>query len=45
VTVLNSGLLLLHIGAFWVQFALGIILLVAVLIDKARLRVVTGMKG
>jgi ribose transport system permease protein len=45
VTVLNSGLLLLHIGAFWVQFSLGIILLVAVLIDKARLRVVSGMKG
>jgi ribose transport system permease protein len=45
VTVLNSGLLLLHIGAFWVQFSLGVILLIAVLIDKARLRVVSGMKG
>ena len=45
VTVLNSGLLLLHIGAFWVQFSLGIILLIAVLIDKARLRVVSGMQG
>ncbi len=36
VTMLTSGLLLLQIGEFWVQACLGILLLVAVLLDKAR---------
>ncbi|MDF0595289.1 ABC transporter permease [Psychromarinibacter halotolerans] len=36
VTMLTSGLLMLQIGAFWVQSFLGLMLLVAVLLDKAR---------
>ena len=44
VTVLNSGLLLLHVGEFWVQFFLGVLLLGAVLIDKARQRLILGLR-
>jgi ribose transport system permease protein len=36
VTMLTNGLLLLQIGEFWVQACLGVLLLAAVLIDKAR---------
>jgi ribose transport system permease protein len=36
VTVLTSGLLLLQVGEFWVQFFLGALLLTAVLLEKAR---------
>ncbi len=36
VTILTSGLLLLQVGEFWVQTFLGLLLLVAVLMDKAR---------
>ncbi|WP_222861639.1 ABC transporter permease [Oceaniovalibus sp. ACAM 378] len=36
VTMLSSGLLMLQVGAFWVQTFLGLMLLVAVLLDKAR---------
>lgn len=36
VTMLSSGLLMLQIGAFWVQTFLGLMLLIAVLLDKAR---------
>jgi ribose transport system permease protein len=36
VTMLTNGLLLLQIGEFWVQACLGVLLLCAVLIDKAR---------
>jgi ribose transport system permease protein len=36
VTMLTNGLLLLQIGEFWVQACLGVLLLSAVLIDKAR---------
>lgn len=43
VTVLNSGLLLLHVGEFWVQFFLGVLLLGAVTIDRARHRVILGL--
>jgi len=43
VTVLNSGLLLLHVGEFWVQFFLGVLLLGAVLIDKGRQRIMLGL--
>lgn len=43
VTVLNSGLLLLHVGEFWVQFFLGILLLGAVTIDKARRQIILGL--
>jgi ribose transport system permease protein len=34
--MLSSGLLMLQIGAFWVQTFLGLMLLIAVLLDKAR---------
>lgn len=46
-TVLDNGLLQLHVGAFWVQFFLGVLLLAAVLIEKGRLRVLrrTGAAG
>lgn len=44
VTVLNSGLLLLHVGEFWVQFFLGVLLLGAVLIDKGRQRFMLGLR-
>lgn len=44
VTVLNSGLLLLSVGEFWVQFFLGALLLGAVLIDKARQQVLLGLR-
>jgi ribose transport system permease protein len=43
VTVLNSGLLLLHVGEFWVQFFLGVLLLGAVMIDKARRQIILGL--
>ncbi|GGE11409.1 ABC transporter permease [Aureimonas endophytica] len=36
VTMLTSGLLLLQLGEFWIQSFLGLLLLLAVLIDKAR---------
>lgn len=36
VTMLSSGLLMLQVGAFWVQTFLGLMLLVAVLLDRAR---------
>lgn len=43
VTILNSGLLLLHVGEFWVQFFLGVLLLGAVTIDKARRQIILGL--
>jgi ribose transport system permease protein len=36
VTMLTSGLLLFQVGEFWVQTFLGLLLLIAVLLDKAR---------
>jgi ribose transport system permease protein len=36
VTMLASGLLLFQVGEFWVQTFLGLLLLIAVLLDKAR---------
>jgi ribose transport system permease protein len=36
VTILTNGLLPLRIGEFWIQTALGAVLLAAVLLDKAR---------
>jgi ribose transport system permease protein len=36
VTILTSGLLLLQVGEFWVQAFLGLILLVAVTLDRVR---------
>lgn len=36
VTMLTSGLLLLQLGEFWLQSFLGLLLLMAVLLDKAR---------
>jgi ribose transport system permease protein len=36
VTTIRSGLLVLQIGNFWLQLFLGIILLLAVLIDRYR---------
>lgn len=36
VTMLTTGLLLMQIGAFWIQTYLGLLLLVAVLLDLAR---------
>lgn len=36
VTMLTNGLLLLRVGEFWVQTCLGVLLLLAVLLDKAR---------
>lgn len=36
VTMLSSGLLMQQVGAFWVQTFLGLMLLIAVLLDKAR---------
>jgi ribose transport system permease protein len=36
VSMLMNGLLLLQVGEFWVQAFLGVLLLVAVLLDKAR---------
>jgi ribose transport system permease protein len=36
VTELTSGMLLMAIGEFWVQFALGSVLLLAVLLEKGR---------
>ena len=44
VTLLNSGLLQLHVGEFWVQFFLGVLLLGAVLIDKGRQQVMLGLR-
>ncbi len=39
VTTIRSGLLVLQIGNFWLQFFLGIILLCAVLLERYRARV------
>jgi ribose transport system permease protein len=36
VTMLTSGLLLMQVGAFWIQTYLGLLLLLAVLLDLAR---------
>jgi len=36
VTMLTTGLLLMQVGAFWVQTWLGLLLLFAVLVDRAR---------
>ena len=36
VTTIRSGLLVLQIGSFWLQFYLGVILLLAVLVDRYR---------
>lgn len=36
VTVLGNGLLLLQVGEFWVQACLGVILLMAVMLDRLR---------
>ena len=36
VTLITNGLYLIDVGEFWIRFFLGIILLIAVLIDKAR---------
>jgi ribose transport system permease protein len=36
VTMLSSGMLLLQIGEFWIQSVLGLLLLAAVLMDRAR---------
>ena len=36
VTLLTNGLYLLDVGEFWIRFFLGIILLLAVLLDRAR---------
>lgn len=36
VTMLTTGLLLMQVGAFWVQTYLGLLLLIAVLLDLAR---------
>jgi ribose transport system permease protein len=36
VTMLTNGLLQLRVGDFWIQAALGIVLLIAVLLDLAR---------
>ena len=36
VTVMTSGLLLMRVGAFWILASLGVMLLVAVLADRAR---------
>jgi len=36
VTVLQNGLVLMDIGSFWIQFYLGITLLVAVVLDRLR---------
>lgn len=36
VTLLTSGLLLLQLGEFWIQSFLGLLLLLAVLLDKSR---------
>ena len=36
VTLINNGLYLIDVGEFWVRFFLGIILLGAVLLDRAR---------
>jgi ribose transport system permease protein len=34
--MLTNGLLQLRVGEFWIQAALGIVLLIAVLLDLAR---------
>jgi len=36
VTLITNGLYLIEVGEFWIRFFLGIILLLAVLLDKAR---------
>jgi ribose transport system permease protein len=38
VTTIRSGLLVLQIGNFWLQLYLGLILLLAVFIDRYRAR-------
>ena len=44
VSMLTNGLLLLKIGEFWVQSCLGLLLLLAVLIDKGRRAVLAHRK-
>ena len=44
VSMLTNGLLLLRIGEFWVQTCLGLLLLLAVLIDKGRRTVLASRK-
>jgi ribose transport system permease protein len=44
VTMLTNGLLLLKVGEFWVQTCLGLLLLLAVLLDKARRSVLSRRK-
>jgi len=36
VTILQNGLVLLKVGSFWVQFYMGITLLIAVVLDRWR---------
>jgi ribose transport system permease protein len=45
VTELTSGMLLMSIGEFWVQFALGAALLLAVLLEKARSTLMGAAEG
>lgn len=44
VTMLTTGLLLMQVGAFWVQTWLGLLLLFAVLVDRARRSYLTSRK-
>jgi ribose transport system permease protein len=45
VTELTSGMLLMSIGEFWVQFALGSVLLLAVLLEKGRATLMGTVEG
>jgi len=45
VTELTSGMLLMSIGEFWVQFALGSVLLLAVLLEKGRSTLMGSVEG
>jgi ribose transport system permease protein len=45
VTELTSGMLLMSIGEFWVQFGLGSVLLLAVLLEKARSTLMGTVEG
>jgi ribose transport system permease protein len=45
VTELTSGMLLMSIGEFWVQFALGSVVLLAVLLEKGRSTLMGTVKG
>ena len=44
VTMLTTGLLLMQVGAFWMQTYLGLLLLAAVLIDMVRRSYLTRRK-